>query len=111
MGQENIVKKYKTWFDTKSLKLVTYDRRWKRADWEHLIYIGELQANQKPFQFDGRMIYRDYYKGKKIYYFWVKNEMHTPVSIWEKWDTEFCQFLYSDYRTYKEYTAEARRIK
>lgn len=43
------IKKYKTWFDTRTERLVTYSPHWKKEDWKCLLFVGELQPNQQPF--------------------------------------------------------------
>lgn len=45
----NIIKKYKTLFDTRTERLVTYTPHWKKEDWKCLLFVGELQPNQQPF--------------------------------------------------------------
>jgi hypothetical protein len=78
----NIIKKYKTWYDKRLRLLVTYNRYWKKGDWKSLIYVGELQPNQNPFQLSSlgnyvcRMLYRKY----RYYYHIEEDGTLTPCT-------------------------------
>lgn len=68
MSQNNVVPRYKVWFDKRSGRLTTYNRHWKKEDWESLVYIGELQPNQNPFKMNENGIYRMLYGQMRYYY-------------------------------------------
>lgn len=59
---------YRVWFDKRCNQLVTYNRHWKKDDWNNLIEVGQLQPHQNPFEQDEKGIFRTLYERKRYYF-------------------------------------------
>lgn len=72
---ENVIPRYKVWFDKRLGQLVTYDNTWTKQDWDSLVFIGELQPHQQPYKQDANGIYRVLYGKPRYYFVFVDGEL------------------------------------